>query len=426
MVIQKERAIIIGVNVNNDSNFKKSLKELENLALACDFLVVGQIEQNLKEYNRVSCIGKGKIEEVAEEVGRLEAAAVIFDDELTPLQLKNLEQSLECTVLDRTYLILEIFGRRARTREAKLQVEAARLKYMMPRLIGSRLELGRQGGGAGLRNRGAGETKLELDKRRIEERLVVLNKELENLQQERETQRNRRSKAGIKTVAIVGYTNAGKSTLMNAFVESACKDDEKKVLEKDMLFATLETSVRNIALKDKKEFLLSDTVGFVGKLPHELIKAFRATLMEAKYADLLLHVVDVSDENYMEHMKVTNETLEQMGVKDVPVIHVYNKAGLTEIEIPAVTEQGIYLSAKSRIGMEELGGLIVKHIFGEYVEAKFLIPYDKGNLVSYLNQNADIKQISYDELGTVLEVSCKESDYKRLCEYSCQAMGKSM
>lgn len=419
MVIERERAIIIGVNVNNDSKFKKSLEELENLALACDFLVVGRIEQKLKEYNRVSCIGKGKAEETAEEVERLEAAAVIFDNELTPLQLKNLESSLGCAVLDRTYLILEIFGRRAKTREAKLQVEVARLKYMMPRLVGSRLELGRQGGGAGLRNRGAGETKLELDKRRIEERLVVLNKELENLQYERETQRSRRSKAGVKTVALVGYTNAGKSTIMNAFVESTGKDEEKKVLEKDMLFATLETSVRNISLKDKKEFLLSDTVGFVGKLPHELVKAFRATLMEAKYADLLLHVVDVSDENYKEHMRVTNETLEQMDVKDVPVIYVYNKADLTDREIPAVAEQGIYLSAKNRIGLEELGDLIIQNIFGEYVEAKFLIPYDKGSLVSYLNQNASVKQISYDEAGTVLEVSCKESDYRKFCEYSC-------
>lgn len=418
MNVERERAIIVGVNINNDRNFEKSLEELENLALACDLEVVGQVEQNLKEYNRVSCIGKGKVEELAEEIGRLHATAVIFDNELSPLQIKNLERTLDCAVIDRTYLILEIFGRRAKTREAKLQVEVARLKYMMPRLIGSRIELGRQGGGSGVHNRGAGETKLELDRRRIEERLVVLNKELESLQYERETQRGRRSKAGIKTVALVGYTNAGKSTIMNAFVESTGKDEEKKVLEKDMLFATLETSVRSITIKDKKEFLLSDTVGFVSKLPHELIKAFRATLMEAKYADLLLHVVDFSDENYKEHIRVTNETLEQMDVKDVPMVYVYNKADLTEKEIPEVIEEGIYLSAKSRIGMEELGDLILKHIFGEYVEAKFLIPYDKGNIVSYLNQNADVKEIRYDEKGTVLEVSCKESDYNKFYEYA--------
>lgn len=415
----RERAIIIGVNVNNQSNFKESLEELKNLAEACEILVVGQMEQNLKAYNKAFCIGTGKTKEVAEEIIRLEATAVIFDEELTPLQLRNLERVLECAVLDRTSLILEIFESRAQTREAKLQVETAKLKYMMPRLIGSHLSLGRQGGGAGLRNRGAGETKLELDRRKIEERLAVLNKELEGLQYERETQRSKRSQSGIKTVALVGYTNAGKSTIMNAFVDVAGKSEDKKVFEKDMLFATLETSVRSIALKNKKEILLSDTVGFVSKLPHDLVKAFRATLMEVKYADLLLHVVDVSDENHKEQMEVTTNTLNQLGANEIPTIVVYNKADLLEKDIPLITEEGIYLSAKSRIGIEELGELIGSHIFGEYVEAKFLIPYDKGDVVSYLNQNATVKQISYETTGTILEVSCKESDYKKLYEYSC-------
>lgn len=413
----RERAILIGVNINNQENFNESMEELKGLASACDIEVVGCVEQNLKVYNKAYCIGTGKVKEVVEELGKCNASTVIFDNELSPSQLRNLEKALNCRILDRTYLILEIFKSRAKTREAKLQVEVACLKYLLPRLVGSNEELGRQGGGAGLRNKGAGETKLELDRRKIEEKLAFLNKELDGLQNERTTQRSKRNKVGLKNVALVGYTNAGKSTLMNAFVEDSNKGLDKKVFEKDMLFATLETSVRNITLKDKNEILLSDTVGFVSKLPHDLVKAFRSTLMEVKHADLLLHVIDVSNENYKEHIRVTNETLEQIGADNIPTIYVFNKADLNEMTIPRIEEDSIYLSARNRVGIIELSNLISEQLFSDYIESSFLIPYDKGNIVSYLNEHARVKTIEYDSEGTLLTVDCKERDYNKLSQY---------
>lgn len=416
-MILRKKVLIIGVNLNDQLDFKESMEELQNLAIACEFDVVGKVEQNLKAINPAYYIGPGKIEEIKSSINQNKADSIIFNNELSPSQIRNLEEELDTEVLDRTTLILEIFAKRAKTREAKLQVEVARLQYSLPRLIGSNESLGRQSGGVGTRNRGSGEKKLELDRRKIEEKISDLNKELELLDNERKTQKKLRSKTDFPSVALVGYTNAGKSTLMNTMVELFQKTESKKVFEKDMLFATLETSVRKISLPDNKSILLSDTVGFVNKLPHDLIKAFRSTLDEVRDADLLLHVIDFSHSNYQQQMEVTNQTLEQIGAKDIPTIHVFNKADLTTMDIPCIDGDNVYISAKEKIGLEELIRVINQKVFNKYLECKLLIPYDQGKIVSYLNENAHVKSVSYETGGTLLLVECREQDYKKLEEF---------
>lgn len=411
------KAVLIGVNVNNQKNFGESMVELENLVIACDMEVVGRADQNLKAINKATYIGSGKVEEVRNITDELQADVLVFNNELSPSQLRNLERELEHKILDRTSLILDIFAQRAQTREAKLQVELASLKYMLPRLVGLNEALDRQYGGVGTISRGGGEKKLVLDRRRIEEKITELSKELEQVSLERRTQRKKRSKSGLPSVALVGYTNAGKSTLMNAIMDLSQRPESKKVFEKDMLFATLETSVRKITLPDNKVFLLSDTVGFVSNLPHELVKAFRSTLEEVRSADLLLHVVDASDPNSSHQVEVTNETLRQIGAGDVPMIRVYNKADLTAMNIPYVKADDIYISAREKIGVEELTQEISRKIFKEYVDCKMLIPYDQGGIVAYLNENANVKEINYESGGTLITLECKESEYRLYEEY---------
>lgn len=419
-MLQKQKALIIGVNLNGQPDFHESMDELHNLAIACEFTVVGRAEQNLKTANSAYYIGYGKIEEIRLLTEETEANIIIFNNELSPSQVKNLEKELDLEILDRTSLILEIFAKRAKTREAKLQVESARLKYLLPKLIGSNESLGRQSGGVGTRNRGSGEKKLELDRRKIEEKISELNKELKLLENERKTQKKMRSKTDFPSVALVGYTNAGKSTLMNAMVEFSQKSESKKVFEKDMLFATLETSVRRISLPENRTILLSDTVGFVNKLPHDLVKAFRSTLDEVRDADLLLHIIDSSHPNFRQQMEVTNETLCQIGAKTIPTIYVFNKADLTSMKIPSVDEDSVLISAKEKIGITELIQLIIRKAFSRYRECRMLIPYDQGRIVSYLNENAHIKSVSYESNGTLLDLECKEQDYQKYEEFVVQ------
>lgn len=419
-MLQKEKALIIGVNLNSQPDFSESMDELHNLAGACEFTVVGRAEQNLKTVNPAYYIGFGKIEEIRTAAEETDADIIIFNNELSPSQVKNLEKELDLTIMDRTSLILEIFAKRAKTREAKLQVESARLQYLLPKLIGSNESLGRQSGGVGTRNRGSGEKKLELDRRKIEEKISELNKELELLENERKTQKKMRSKTDFPSVALVGYTNAGKSTLMNVMLELAQKSESKKVFEKDMLFATLETSVRRISLPENRTILLSDTVGFVNKLPHDLVKAFRSTLDEVKDADLLLHIIDSSHPNFRQQMEVTDETLEQIGAKDIPTVHVFNKADLTSMTIPSVDGDSVYISAKEKIGITELIQVISQKAFSRYKECRMLIPYDQGRIVSYLNENAHIHSVSYENDGTLLDLECKEQDYQKYEEFVVQ------
>ena len=414
---EKERALLVGVNINDDEYFFKEVNELRELAKACNMEPVELVVQNLSSINSAFYVGVGKLDEIKDKIKELDIDIVIFNNELTPSQLKNIEQKLDIAVLDKTALILEIFNIRAKTKEAKLQVEVARLKYMLPRLVGLHKALGRQGGGSGVSNKGSGEKKIELDRRIIEARISKLNKELEQISKTRETQSKQREKSSIPLVSMVGYTNAGKSTLLNDFVELSGEDEDKKVFEEDMLFATLETSVRKIKLKDNKEFLLSDTVGFIKSLPHELIKAFRSTLEEVKHADLLLHVIDFSDDDYEENIRVTENTLKIIGAQDIPVIYVYNKSELKKEKFPVVSDNSIYISAKNKIGIYELLELINKTIFKEYKSCCMLIPYDKGNILSFFNEMYNIKNTDYLEEGTKIEFDCSLKDYDKYKEY---------
>ncbi len=410
-----EKAILVGVNLRNDKHFEYSMEELTNLAEALNVEVMGIVTQNLERVTPSHYVGTGKIEEIKSFYEEAQANLVIFNDELSPSQIRNLERDLETKVIDRTMLILDIFGRRAKTREAQMQVELAQLQYMLPRLVGLHASLSRQGGGTGggFKNRGAGETKLELDRRKIEDQISKIKKELEQVKEQRETQRKQRRKNAVPVVSIVGYTNAGKSTIMNQLLAKIGQEDHKQVFEKDMLFATLETSVRYIELHDKKSFLLTDTVGFVSKLPHHLVKAFRSTLEEARDADLLLHVVDVSNAEHGFMMDVTNETLKAVGVEGIPTIYVYNKADLANVPYPVISGDNIWISAKQGNGLDELLQIIRQHIFSDYVTCKMLIPYEQGNIVSYLNENATIYETAYEEAGTLLKLEAKEADYAK-------------
>ena len=413
--VLQEKAILVGVNLRNDKHFEYSMEELTNLAEALNVEVVGVVTQNLERVTPSHYVGTGKIEEIKSFYDEAQANLVIFNDELSPSQIRNLERDLETKVIDRTMLILDIFGRRAKTREAQMQVELAQLQYMLPRLVGLHASLSRQGGGTGggFKNRGAGETKLELDRRKIEDQISKIKKELEQVKEQRETQRKQRRKNAVPVVSIVGYTNAGKSTIMNQLLAKIGQEDHKQVFEKDMLFATLETSVRYIELQDKKSFLLTDTVGFVSKLPHHLVKAFRSTLEEARDADLLLHVVDVSNAEHGFMMDVTNKTLQAVGVEGIPTIYVYNKADLANVPYPVVSGDNIWISAKQGNGLDELLQIIRQHIFSDYVTCKMLIPYEQGNVVSYLNENATIFETAYEENGTLIKLEVKEADYAK-------------
>lgn len=415
--MELEKALLVGVNLDDGEDFEHSMAELKSLAESCNMEVVGSVIQNLPSINNGLYIGTGKVEEVAAKAEETEADLIIFDNALSPMQLRNLQRELDAEVLDRTALILLIFSARAQTREAQMQVETAKLQYMLPRLAGLRSSLGRQGGGSGLSNKGSGEKKLELDRRHIEHRLNELKKELEEVSKERDTQRKQRMQSGIHRVAVVGYTNAGKSTLLNVLIDEYVKDDTKKVLEKDMLFATLDTTVRKITPKNHLPFLLSDTVGFIHKLPHNLVKAFRSTLEEAKYADLLLEVVDFADEHYKEHMQVTEETLKELGAEEIPIVYVFNKADLTGTTIPTVKGNKIYMSAKAKIGLEELLQLMEQVLFKDYIACEMLIPYPQGNLLAYFKDSADISGMEYVEEGTRISLNCKAADYHKFSQY---------
>ncbi len=421
------RVLLVGLDTGTEEDFDHSMEELESLAKAAERQVAGRIVQRAEAVNKSYYIGSGKVEEVKEYAEYCEAEEVIFDNALSPSQMRNLGQELKLVVLDRTGLILEIFALRARTREARLQVETARLQYVLPRLIGMRENLSRQGGmgrsgaGAAQSNRGAGETKLELDRRKIEHRISKLRIELDNVCRSRETMRKKRSQSHTPKVVLVGYTNAGKSTILNRMIDRYGEDLEKKVAEEDMLFATLDTNVRCIRPKKgdgalNKPFFLADTVGFIEKLPHGLIKAFRSTLEEVRYADLLVHVVDCSDEYYRQHMEVTCQTLQELGAADIPQITVYNKAdkriGMQE-SLPKVREGQIYMSAVNGCGVEQLADMIMDTVYAERVESAFLLPYDKGGIVSYFMENAQVLEQEYREEGVWLRVCCDRVDAQR-------------
>lgn len=410
----RERVVLVGVDTGADAGFEHNMEELGELAKACFMQVVGVVTQRLEQVNKALYVGSGKVQEIKSLAEKCEAQMVIFDDALSPSQLRNLQDVLELPVMDRTALILDIFALRAQTKEAKLQVETARLQYLLPRLVGMHDALSRQGGGSGsLSNKGSGEKKLELDRRKIEHRISELKKELEEVAKERQVQRKRRRNSKIPQISLVGYTNAGKSTIMNQMLEKYGAKEKKRVLEKDMLFATLETSVRNVETGDHKPFFLVDTVGFIHKLPHGLVKAFHSTLEEVKYADLLLQVIDFSDPLYKQHMQVTEETLKELGAGHIPMLYVYNKTDCTDAPYPKITGNHIYLAAKTGSGLEELVEMIKEQVYDDYVDCRLLIPYYEGSVLSYFMENTTVMNISYEEDGVHLWVNCHRLDAEK-------------
>ena len=416
-VIREEqyRAILVGLQRDEDISY--SMEELKGLAEAAGAEVLGSMVQNLEKPNTATLIGKGKVEELAEMVKNMEADTVIFNDELTGMQLRNLEDAAGVRVIDRTILILDIFASRASSKEGKLQVELAQLQYRMPRLTGFGKSLSRLGGGIG--TRGPGEKKLETDRRHIEKRMYDIKSELAQIKNTRGVQRARREKSEIPVVALVGYTNSGKSALMNRLLSMTEKED-KAVFEKNMLFATLDTQQRSVTLDTNHQFILVDTVGFVSKLPHSLVDSFKATLEEVAYADLLLHVVDSSYENHDFHIEVTNKVLEEIGAGDKEKIMVFNKIDLVEDPssvLPVAGEDNIYVSAKYGRNIDELVYLIKSKIFKDLVRAKLLVPYSRGDISSYICEKAGVFEMEYKDSGTWFDVELKSADYQRLKEY---------
>ncbi|KRM95507.1 GTP-binding protein [Liquorilactobacillus aquaticus DSM 21051] len=405
--------IIAGIE-NQQTNFDYLMEELAELAYANGMQVVADVRQKLQRPVAATYLGKGKIQELYRIGQAKEAAVLLLNDELSPTQIRNLEKETNLDVLDRTELILEIFSSRARTKEAQLQVEIARLKYKLPRLrTSSHEKLDQQSSGGSLANRGAGETKLEINRRTIQKRIAQLSRELKNIDKEQLIKSSSRRESGLPSVALVGYTNSGKSTTMNGLLHFLNSPDAKEVLTKDMLFATLDTSVRKLHFKDNREFLLSDTVGFVSKLPHNLVKAFQSTLAEVKNADLLLHVVDISDEHSAEMIKITTETLKQLGVENTPMIYAFNKADKTGGDYPVIEGLQITYSARDEESISALADLMKQVLFKDYKTHKYFISYEQGRYLEKLNKLARVTKTDYTEKGTVItaEVAPVQEEY---------------
>ena len=407
---QREKVLLVAVDLEDGIDVASSLDELAELADTAGADTVGRLIQNREAIHAATYIGKGKIQELKELVWQTEADTVICDDELSPAQIGNLQEALDCKVIDRTVLILDIFAAHASTSEGKLQVELAQLRYRASRLTGLGKSLSRIGGSAagssgGIGTRGPGEKKLEMDRRLIRERISMLNRQLKNVVATRETMRKQRLNNGTKVVAIVGYTNAGKSTLLNTLTHS-------DVLEEDMLFATLDPTTRSYEMENGQKILFTDTVGFINKLPHHLIQAFRSTLEEAKYADMILHVVDCSDENYEIHMDVVYDTLKHLDVKDKPVLTVFNKIDrLRDTTISdhilkdCRSKDTVKISAKQRLGFEELLQKTEKILNEDFVRIEKTFSYEEAGKIQLIRQYGRLDTEEYREDGIYVEAA---------------------
>ena len=420
---KKERALLVGLNItsivrrNDDIDINESMEELKELTKAAGAEVVGSLIQNKQTKDAAFYIGKGKVEEIKAYCESLEATMVIFNDELSGAHIRNIEEVVGVKIIDRTTLILDIFAQRALSREGKLQVELAQLKYRLPRLYGMGGQMSRTGAGIG--TRGPGEQKLEIDKRVILNKAADLRKELREVKKNRETQRVQRLKSNIPIVALVGYTNAGKSTLLNELIKTHKDYDvQKEVFAKDMLFATLDVTLRKALLPNKKEFLVVDTVGFVSKLPHDLVEAFKATLEEVQYADLILHVIDATNSSYELQKSTTESVLKELDADKKNTILVYNKIDKLDIDIyPKNEKEKIYISAKKGINMEELLLLIQDAIMENTYDVRLMLPYERGDIFSKLKGKYNIEEFEYTESGIELEVNLEEEDYNIYKEY---------
>ena len=412
--------IICGADLNQP-DFDYTMQELANLAEACDMEVKDTVIQKLERPVSASYVGRGKAEEIKTQGKIHDAKILIVNDELTPMQIRNLGDLTDMKIIDRTALILEIFASRARSKEAKLQVQIAQLRISLPRLHtdNDKVKLDQQtgGGGGSFNSRGGGETKLEKDRRVIGKRISILKKELKDIEEKQTVTRKQRDASGLKSVALVGYTNAGKSTTMNGLLRACGKDDDKQVFEKDMLFATLDTSVRRLHFKDNKDFLISDTVGFVSHLPHQLVQAFKSTLSEAAKADLLVQVIDVSDPNYRDMIKTTEETLKEIGVENIPMIYAFNKADLTEAPYPEILGNQITYSAKDPASIEKIVELIKENIFKDDRIVTFKIPFSEGRYLDELNVRGTVLETTYEEDGTVVSANVSPELHSRLSRF---------
>lgn len=410
----EERAILAGVERTSHTlwSIEESMAELERLADTAGAVIVGRFTQRKEKPDAALFLGKGKVSEIAMEIQNTDATLLILDDELTPSQQHNLEQILGIKVIDRTALILDIFAQRARSREGKLQVELAQLKYNLPRLGGQGLVLSRLGGGIG--TRGPGETKLEVDRRRIYTKIHDIERQIEGLRKNRGLHRTRRKESRIPLVALVGYTNAGKSTLLNKLTDS-------EVFAEDKLFATLDPTTRHLVLPEKQEILLTDTVGFIQKLPHTLVTAFWATLEEVQEADLLLHVVDCSNENYEQQIEAVIEVLKELKAEDKPTLFVFNKAD--RIASPHMREQmmhdreAICISAATGENLDELQHRIEGFFQESQVSLTLLVPFSDGGIITQLHALNAVRETDYVAEGTKLIVSLPLSEKDRFISY---------
>ena len=397
-----------------EEEFERAVCELKSLCEACELESKGILTQTLAHPDNATWIGSGKAQELKYHIDISGAQFAVCLKNLSPAQMKNLQKIIEVPVWDRTRLILEIFSKRARTREAVLQVETAYLQYMLPRLGGMWQHLGRQGGGGGSRaNKGIGEKQIELDRRQISHRITELKKELAKIEQVRYVQRSGRGRDGYRSVALVGYTNAGKSSLMNRLLDMSDTapetGNEKKVFEKDMLFATLDTSIRKIAIRGMRPFLLSDTVGFIENIPHDLIKAFRSTLAEVRYADVLLIVMDSSDPHHEMHKKITEDTLRDLDALTIPKIYVYNKADLRADGLNIKNAPGgenVYISAASGYGIDDLLASLDAILGSGDRTVDVLIPYSEGDLLNRIHNGGRIISEDYEESGIHVVAAC--------------------
>ncbi len=403
----EERVILVGVQMDHGEDTSGSLDELEELAQTAGAVTVGRIIQNREAVHPGTYIGKGKIDEVRSLVLAMDANGIICDDELSPAQMNNLERELECKVMDRTLLILDIFAKRAVTSEGKIQVELAQLRYRAARLVGLRESLSRLGGGIG--TRGPGEKKLETDRRLIRTRITALKEELSQVEKHRELIRSRRSSGNLKTAAIVGYTNAGKSTLLNTLTGA-------EVLSEDKLFATLDPTTRLLELPDGQQILLTDTVGFIRKLPHHLVEAFKSTLEEAKYADYIIHVVDVSNPQAEMQMHVVYETLQQLGAAGKKVITLLNKQDLVQEEQirDFRADYTLKISAKTGQGLTELQDLLSRLLSEDQIYIERLFPYQEAGKIQLIREYGQLLEEEYTENGIAVKARVPMEIYPRV------------
>ena len=409
---QQERAVLVGLNADcfraDQTATDETLEELDALLETAGGFCTGKILQNRHAPDSHSFIGEGKALEVKMLVEATNSTMVIFDNELSPGNIRALEEIIGVTVLDRSALILDIFAQRAKTKEGRLQVELAQYKYLLPRLSGMGTSLSRQGGGIG--TRGPGETKLESDRRHIRERIARLQSELEQVRQVRGVQRERRMKNSVPVVAIVGYTNAGKSTLLNQLTGAGIPANNR-------LFDTLDTTSRQLSVSDNLDVILTDTVGFIAKLPHHLVDAFRATLEELEYADLLLHVIDSSDEHREEHIAVVDKLIGQLAKPGIPVLRCYNKADLVEKTDIPVGEDVVAISAAAGTGMDDLLKAIENALGHSRHHIVVTVPYSMGGMVETLHSNAQVLNVDYTGEGIVVETIVDPILYGRLKDF---------